>query len=327
MLASIQKIISVEPIENADRIEKVKVLGWDCVVRKNLFKPEDLCIYVEIDTIIPKYLFTEEWKDWEEFVRLKTVKMKGQISQGLVLPLFNSSFQTIVGNESDDCFNIGRDVSELLHIKKYEKAIPENMQGVVKSDFPSFLTKTDEVKIQSSEKLLNNLVNQPYYISVKIDGTSATYYKKEGIFGACSRNLELKEEENVYWTIARKYKLEEIIPDGICIQGEIAGPAIQENKLQLNEPQFFVFNIYTILGHKNWTYQEMEEFCKGNNLTFVPIIETQKQFNYSQDDLMKIADNLNYSCGNKAEGIVVRSLDQNISFKVVSNKFLLKYEE
>src|SRR4030067_1167634 len=152
-------------IEGADRIEGVEVLGWKCVVRKGQFKEGDLCIYIEIDTIIPKYLLTDNLEDKEE-IRLKTVKMKGQISQGLILPInilekyvshldiYEDHVEFTDGTAEWKTLGINVDISKNLGIKKYEKPIPLNMQGIIKGNFPGFLRKTDEVKVQSEPSLL-----------------------------------------------------------------------------------------------------------------------------------------------------------------------------
>jgi RNA ligase (TIGR02306 family) len=330
MLASVQKIISVESIPNADRIEKVKVLGWDCIVKKGLFNPGDLCIYIEIDTLIPKYLLTEDKQD-TEMIRLKTIKMKGQLSQGLVLPIdyLNKycilDWRDIVAVEK---FIVDVDVTNWLGIKKYEKSIDIELNGNPEGNFPEFITKTDEMRLQSYPEMLQLLKGKPYYITTKIDGTSATFYNKDEIFYACSRNLKIKENPNsAYWNIAYKYRIDEILPEGFCIQGEIAGPRIQQNKLGLKELELFIFNIIGLNSGKRLHLSEQEYFCSYFGLPMVDVIDRGDSFNYTFEKLMEIADNLNYPNGAKAEGIVIRSQDQSISFKVVSNKFLLKNGE
>ncbi len=329
MLASIQKILSVESIPDADRIEKVKVLGWDCVVKKNQFKEGDLCIYIEIDTIIPKYLLSENTED-TEMIRLKTVKMKGQLSQGLVLPFdYLLSYCAIETDElaGFNYFHEGDDVSNWLGIKKYEKEIPANLQGLVRGNFPGFIEKTDEIKIQSEMELIELLKGKPYYITLKIDGTSGTFYKKDGELHVCSRNLELKEGDNVYWRIAKTYKLDELLLENICIQGEIAGPGIQGNKIGLERIHLFVFNVIDLSTGKRYEAKDLFEYCNNFYLEMVPFVDMGKQFNLSFEKLMELSDELLYANEEKAEGIVVRSQDQTISFKVVSNKFLLKNKE
>jgi len=237
-LASIQTINKIFPIEGADRIEGVEVLGWKCIVRKGIFKEGDLCIYIEIDTIIPKRCLGGNPYD-EEKIRLRTVKMKGQISQGLVLEIIPEEWTGVK-------LEVGTDVTKEIPVEKYEKQIPAHLQGIIKGDFPSFLRKTDEVRIQSEPKLLEKLNGKPYYITTKLDGTSATYFKFNGEFGVCSRNLQVEKGDNIYWRMAEKYDLENIIPDGMCYQGEICGEGIQKNPLKIQGQDLFIFSIFYI---------------------------------------------------------------------------------
>lgn len=328
MLASIQKIVSVEPILNADRIEKVKVLGWDCIVKKDLFKSGDLCIYVEIDTVIPKQLLDESYEG-DEKITLKTVKMRGQLSQGLVLPLkiledmeeiFNYGEGWEWMNDDEFIVDEGQDVTDILGVIKYEKQLPPQLTGLAYGNFPSFIPKTDEIRIQSDPSLLEKLKGKEYYITTKLDGTSATFYKYQGHFGVCSRNLELKDGENVYWKMARKYKLDECLPEGFAYQGEICGPGIQKNRLNLDKPRLFIFNMFNIDEQRYFKPHDTE-------LDLVPCEETGLEFNYSLEDLLERAKGIYEGTNNRKEGIVVRSLDQSISFKVINNDFLLKDEE
>jgi RNA ligase (TIGR02306 family) len=330
-LASIQRIISVEPIPNADRIERVKVLGWDCVARKGIFKLGDLCVYIEIDSLIPKYLLTDNPED-KELIRLKTVKLKKQLSQGLVLDLESTliASKTTSGCGLSDLYHddlckgeeVGYDLTEYLGIKKYEKEIPAQLQGLIKGNFPSFIVKTDEVRIQSEPKLLELLKGKPYYISQKMNGTSATYYKLDGKFGVCSRNIELKDGENVYWKIARKYNIEDILTDGYTIQGEICGPNIQKNQIGLEDHVLYVFNYIKIKGGEKIDFTNFGWI----NPPLVPILEKGNSFNYTLEELIEMAKGT-YPSGELQEGIVVRSLDQTISFKVLNNDYLLKEGE
>src|SRR3972149_3367282 len=268
MLASMQKINKVFPIGGADRIEGVEVLGWKCVVRKGQFKEGDLCIYIEIDTIIPKYLLTDNLEDKEE-IRLKTV--------------------------------------------------------IIKGNFPGFLRKTDEVKVQSEPSLLEKLKGKPYYITTKLDGTSATYYKFNGEFGVCSRNLELEKGDNIYWRLAEKYKIEDWLPEGYAIQGEICGEGIQKNPLGIKGVNLYIFNIIKILGDIKLYCPDWQEWME-HPILFVIQEEYGDSFNYSLEELLEKARG-NYSSGKRKEGVVVRSKDQTISFKVVNNDYLLKDEE
>lgn len=351
MLASIQKVIEVAPIPNADQIERVRVLGWDVVAKKGEFIPNGLCVYIEIDTLLPR-------KEWSEFLfkhpedtqyRLRTIKLKKQISQGLVLPV-SILPETLL-------FAIGADVSNILEIQKYEKPIPVQLRGTVKGKFPSFLRKTDEVRIQSEPELLEQLKGKPYYITQKADGTSATFYNWKGIFGVCSRNLEMKNPYdnpkerfkyfwdiirrffragqrskqnprtfnlNIYWKMAEKYKIKEWLPEGYAIQAEICGPSIQGNKMGLKENKMFIFNLWDINEQK---YINPKIYEYSTDVDLVSLIKMGDEFPETTiEDLLDLAKGV-YKNEAPQEGIVIRAIDQSVSFKVVNNDFLLKYGE
>ena len=352
ILATIEKILSVEPIPGADKIDKVTVLGWDCVVRKGQFVAGELCIYIQLDTLIPKCLFTGNSDDQKEMIRLKTAKFKGQLSQGLVLklgdgntPELNAIFYSPVGTGinaagkflSDWVTSLkeGTDVSEDLGIKKYEKQIPAQLQGLVLGNFPSIFPKTDEVRIQNAPSAIQELLYKPYYITTKLDGTSSTFYKLDDHFGVCSRNMELKEGDNIYWKMAKKYNLDSILEEGFMIQGEIVGPSIQKNPLGLLEPDLFIFNVFLIKQHRYCNLREVVDFCKEHQLKMVPVVEETDSFSYTIDDLLKKATGVYPGTKNRIEGIVVRSvtdfyspsLEGRMSFKVLNNEYLLKDEE
>ncbi|MCL6258984.1 hypothetical protein M3O96_07800 [Aquiflexum sp. TKW24L] len=193
-LASFQRIKALEPIEGADSIEKATVLGWQLVVKKGEFNTGDLVIYCEIDSLLP---------DRPEFaflkprgMRIRTIRLRGQISQGICLPL------TLLPDHIDPQEDL--DLTEILGIIKYEAPIPAYLSGKVKGKFPSFIPKTDETRVQVLQKVLDKYQGVSCYISEKLDGSSATYFLKDGEFGVCSRNMELYEDnENSLWKVAR----------------------------------------------------------------------------------------------------------------------------
>jgi len=338
-LVTIQKIDEIQPIENADAIEKAKIKDWWVVVKKEQFKLGDLCIYFEIDSFLPirpefefllkgtspkKLLVNGEIR---EGIRLKTIKLRGQISQGLVLPL-----QDNLPKE------VGVDITELMGVVKYELPIPVHMSGEVKGDFPSFLPKTDEERIQNCGELLNLYKGLKCYVSSKLDGTSATFYKYNDEFGVCSRNLELKEGGTIYWRIAQELELQQKLPDLFCIQGEIVGEGIQKNPLKISKQKFYIFNVYDIKKACYLNYVEFKKFVEEMGLETVPILNDCFELNHSVEELLSIASAKSPLNPNELqEGIVIRPLiEQNaaiagvlarLSFKVISNEYLLKHEE
>jgi RNA ligase (TIGR02306 family) len=331
-LATIRQIAEVAPIENADQIERVRIDGWWCVSKKNEFKAGDSCCYFEVDSLLPTvepFLFLEnkgrkktilEGKEIEGY-RLKTIKLRGSISQGLALPL--SSFSGLPTTE------LGADVSEYLNVIKYEAPIPACLTGEVKGSFPGFIPKTDEERVQNLLDLLPLHKGHEFSMTEKVDGTSATYYKHQGEFGVCGRNWELRETEaNLYWRMARLYKLEEKLPDGIAIQAEIIGEGVQANPLKIQGQQLRLFYVYSITSSEYFSTNEMMDWAQRLEIEHVPYLGTLT-FEHTVEQLLEMANrNSSINKDRGAEGIVFRlnASGPKISFKSISNKYLLKNE-
>jgi RNA ligase (TIGR02306 family) len=337
-LATVRKIVDIQPIEGADMIELAIVDGWKVVVAKNVgHKIGDMVIYCEIDSFLPikeefEFLRKSSYKKMgdQEGFRLKTIKLRGQVSQGLILPVS-------VLNPTDTNIYVtpfeGLDVTEMLGIVKYEPPIPAELAGKVKGLFPSFIRKTDEERIQNlaSEYELFKTQNKEgvkFYVTEKLDGSSATYYFKDGIFGVCSRNLELLETEgNTFWKVARELMLEEklgTLDNNICLQGELIGEGIQGNPYKIKGQTVRFFNAFNIDTQEYLGLGEFIALINGMNLETVPVLDTNFTLPETVEDMLKVADDksvLNFSFDR--EGIVIRSADRTISFKAISNKFLL----
>jgi RNA ligase (TIGR02306 family) len=237
-------------------------------------------------------------------------------------------------------FSEGDDVTSLLKIEKYEP--PEtgcNLSGEAKGTFPSFLIKTDEERIQNIPNILEEEQGESIYVTEKIDGTSFTCYYHMGVFGVCSRNMELKETEgNIYWKMARKYQLEEkmkIYEQSLAIQGEVHGPGIQGNKYKLEEVQLRVFSMYDICEDKYLSLEDMEKICEGFELEMVPVLSRDIPLTGTVDSWIELVSNLmsRLNPAVKAEGYVVRGLNRQywsegkFSFKVINPEFLLEHGE
>jgi len=332
-LATIQKIKDLQPIPNADRIERATVLGWHVVVKKGDFQVGDYCVYCEVDSLLPE-------KPEFEFLRarkfrIKTVRLRKQISQGIAFPI--SILNGYEGVEIKE----GADVADLIGVKKYEPPRPITMGGNVKGAFPGFIPKTDEMRIQSVPDVLTRSENrgQRCYVTEKVDGTSATYYLKDGEFGVCSRNLELRESENnIHWIAARKYDIEtrlRNVDQNAALQAEIIGPKIQANKYALTEPRLMVFNLFDIDRYAYVDYEDFVAFVGKLGLETPPIL--RDDYILGEDDVDGLVQ---LSQGESIlnpkiprEGIVVRSVVESrdpeigrLSFKVVNPEFLLKFE-
>ena len=337
-LASIQIVTALELIEGADRIVKATVMGWNVVVKKDEFRIGDKCVFFEIDAILP------DGSEWAEFMRpkkfrVKTCKLRGVLSQGLAMPL------SILPELADP--EVGADVTELLKVGKYEP--PQHDGGAkfgkARGNFPHFVPKTDEIRLQSAIDLLEEIRNAgPFYISVKMDGTSGTFCYDGDEFCACSRNWKKTEDDtNVYWHVARKYKLHEVLDHEnkiYAIQGEVVGPGIQGNKPKLLELDLFVFNIYDIREGRLLGFEDFTAFCAGNGLKTVPIERIIRgkdlvTFDWSLEAWLKKAEGKYEGTDSPREGIVIRplvsayspTLRGRLSFKVINNDFLIKYGE
>jgi RNA ligase (TIGR02306 family) len=424
-LATIQTIKELLPIPGADSIELATFenIGWKCVVKKDEFQIGDKAVYFEIDSLLPltptfEFLakgntpkkMTLDGGEVVEGYRLKTVKLRGQLSQGLALPiarvfLSNHKYKIIIkeslakpritvtpdrvtlkfqseeqrkqkefialgfvvdilannkvlqsyrkADDFDDSEIVlfsdkndkhihatnffqdnNEDLSEILNIYKYEPPISPELAGIAKGNFPSFIPKTDETRIQNCWNMVQKYKDLSWYASIKYDGSSATFYKKDGEFGACSRNLELKEtESNTFWKIANKFDLKNKLPEGFAVQGEVYGEGIQKNPHKIKGTDFRVFNVYDINEGKYLDFEKMIYFVDKLNLSFAKTIKLDKINNiyYNNITNLTMQDLLDLADETGLEGLVFRPLQEindpnfgRVSFKVISNKYLLK---
>lgn len=362
-LATIQRIVSIEPIPKADKIEVATVLGWHVVVKKGEHNAGDLITYCEVDSVLPEkpeYEFLRERK-----FRIKTIKLRGQISQGLILP-------AVPG------FIVGSDVTEKLGITKYEPGGPDGestppqlkptskwvkpfmrwawfrkayawFNDHVQKDWPAFVQKTDETRIQSMAGILHNTGvvqksdggSATFIVTEKMDGCSATYCmvtartwygRKYPHFMIFSRNINVtKNKGGVYFEVAEKYGIKDKLlkiyqGHGDCaVQGEIVGPKVQGNKYGFEELHFRPFQIVFKEGKAN--YHMFTALCNIHGFDCVPILETEFILEgKTVDDLVKYATRESVEDTVPAEGVVIRSPDMRTSFKVINPEFLLKYD-
>lgn len=304
-LVTFEYITELLPIEGADKIELARVQGWQSVVKKGEYKVGDKVIFIPIDTVV-------EPADWNQFlwdkkdptksIRIKTAKLRGAISQGVVFPV------TIVASEMKE-----EELAEVLGITKYEKPIPAHLAGQVKGDFPTHLvSKTDEDNLKSNIEVLDELKEADFVeATLKIDGTSATYIKElDGSFSVCSRNLELKDtESNVHWQMARKYSIMDKLKPGYAIQGEISGPGIQGNPAGFEEVWFSVFNVINLYFRKPVDRDSWEQA-----FTDIPRVFRYWRWNKEEfaketiDSLQEFVNEVKYGNGRYVEGLVFRGI-------------------
>jgi RNA ligase (TIGR02306 family) len=331
-LATIQIVKEVRPIVGADVIEVVRINNWDVVSKKGEYKAGDFCIYCEIDSFLPikeefEFLRTSSFKKMggQEGFRLKTIRLRGQVSQGLILPI-------VVLNPPNTNIYVtpfeGLDVTEMLDIVKYEPPIPAELAGKVKGMFPSFIRKTDEERIQNLAAEYDEMKKHTYYVTEKLDGSSATFYFNNGEFSVCSRNLELLETEgNTFWKVARELDLENKLREydiNLSVQGELIGEGIQGNPYKIKGQTVRFFNLFDIDLQEYHSLNVFQQTMEVLGLETVPVLDTHFHLPETIDELLKMADSKSVLNSNfDREGIVIGSLDRKISFKVISNKFLL----
>ena len=353
-LASIQKVIKLTPINGADKIETATVLGWEVVVKKDEYKIGELCAYVQIDTIVPElpeYEFLRSRK-----FRVRTIKLRMQISQGLILP-------TPSGNWKE-----GDDVTEILRIKKYEKIdnnperyekprVPKvwykkwfylfkynflfkvfpRLKPLSRSPFPKNLVSiTDEERIQNMPQVLNQYAGKNFVVSYKLDGSSITIIHSR-VFGKskfrlCSRKFELHDKKNDWYKVFTETKFEEEViklvnyfkTDDIIVQGEAIGK-FNGNHHNLRGDEIRLFNIY--VNGKRINQKVFVEICLANNIPHCPMYK-EVVLNHSLAEVLAISEIKDFiNPLVDVEGLVWRCVEDGLSFKAINNNYLLNKGE
>lgn len=234
----------------------------------------------------------------------------------------------------------GLDVTDLLGIEKHEPPIPASIVGDARS-FSWPISKTDEIRVQSDDEygFIENLTGKPYYISLKLDGTSSTFliHPKDETFHVCGRNYSYKKNsDHSFWKIAERYNIEQGLRGlwekghRIAIQGEVVGPGIQKNPLGLPSPDLYIFNVVDIRTNTRLCLDKALTVVEQLGVKFVPILDKGSSFGYTVDDLLELAQGkyihhfASAESSQEREGIVIRSLCGEISCKAINNQFLLK---
>lgn len=340
-LATVRRIDDIRPIADADAIEVAVVGGWNVVVKKGEYNVGDLAIYCEIDSWIPHDLapFLSKGKEPREYngvrgERLRTIKLRGQLSQGLLLPLTMVNPQ--INQMKDYLDNAeGFDFTEWLNIQKWEAPIPAQLAGEVRGEFPSFIPKTDQERVQNLVDQLKVWVAQrlTWEVTEKLDGSSMTVYVNNEDEGVCSRNWNLREtESNTLWKVCRQDKLiEKIRQSGrnLALQGELIGEGIQGNPYKVKGQSFRVFDIFDIDEQRYVSPNERISLCRFHNFLHVPVLTSDLNtfgLEMTPSYLLDVAEGKSTLNTNaEREGVVFKSYeDPHISFKAISNIFLLK---
>jgi len=362
-LASVQRVSDIRPIEGRDRIEQCRINGWNVIIKKGEFDEGDLAVYVEIDSVLPEqpeYEFLRPKK-----FRIRTMKMAGVLSEGICFPL-------TVLPAREEPYVLGEDVTSLMGVTKYEpqdaeektlapaspkKTLMERLPLMRfrwyrrlfgstqkrRGGFPDEVPKTDETRIQNMPFILDDKKTE-WVATEKIDGTSATYLLRRHRrfllpdhfeFVVCSRNMNLAKGNSVYWEIAEKFGIEQMLrniiamDDWVAVQGEIIGPKIQGNKYGRTEPDFYAFNLLRPNGgRQSWRRSSSingQYTLQEYGIKWVPILDCGFILPDTVDEVLQMAHGDSEIGDTLREGIVFRSTDGVRSFKAVDPDFLIHY--
>lgn len=368
-LARVVLIDSLHPIDGADRIELAMVGGWQVVVQKGLYVPGSKAVYFEVDSLLPldhpafaslggvssKLKFTIDDKP---YARIKTMKLRKQLSQGFCVPLSEVGCDRAV---------VGWDATSHLGVIKYEAAgekalngTPGNPKaGTTALGFPKFVPKTDQTRVQNITVQFAQARDKGelFEKSFKLDGSSLTaFIKDDETIGVASRNVgfrvhdetipfftavkkflqgkgwkrTIKADDNAFTQMAEKAGLlTALLNDGrnIAIQGEMVGPSIQKNFEGVAENEFYCYDIYLIDEQAYMLPTERHQFCIEHGIKHVPLASSHA-VTLPADVATAIADADGPSGlkGKYREGFVYKSMERDFSFKVISNAYLLKEE-
>lgn len=339
-LATFEIIESIRDIEDREFIGVGTVLGYEIVIRKEEFKVGDWCVLIPIDTIIdttnPWFSFLKPDKG-NTTLRIKTIKLGGEYSQGLAVPL--TRFTNIPNPDHLTIEELNSiDLGEILGVTKYEKELEMPTPSGTFIDFPvKYIPITDEDNLKTKKRIIKELINKEVLITKKIDGSSMTLIWDDELFICASRRISLicyigdlieYEYESAMVNYIKTNNLRNLFRGRkIVLQGEFTGPKINGNRMKLTKIHYYVFTVYE--NEEYYKYFDMYSLCLHNGLDIVPLIqELYITEETTIQDFQIIADNVMYG-DNKGEGIVVRPLipfksnilNKNCSFKVISRKY------
>jgi RNA ligase (TIGR02306 family) len=328
-------------------------------VKKGEFKEGDLCVYCEIDSVLPERPEFEFLRPRN--FRIRTAKLRGQVSQGIAFPIsilkhvgtiepwpsFKPGVPPLLMHPEVNGLKFtkiveGEDVTEVLGVTKYDPPIPAELSGVVKGKFPSHSIKTDEERIQNLKDNFDKYRQERWFVTEKLDGSSMTCFIYENEFGISSRNLTLKENDtNSLWKVARQLEIEGRMREymirnnleALTLQGEIIGEGIQKNKYKLKGQTVKLFRAFDPMKYQFFPYGQFMVMMLDMDLDTVPILETDFELPETYEELIAYADGRSALADTAREGIVFVAKNPSysdsgrLSFKVISNKFLLKHGE
>lgn len=371
-LVTLRQIAAINPIPGADAIEVATVDGWQVVVKKGEYSVGQIVVYFEIDSVLPagrpefEFLMArsrrinpvikkDETYDVIDGHRLRTIKLRGQVSQGLIIPL-NERDQLLHSpqdghsvlfyikedslGEYYDRRTMEDDLSDIFGVEKYEKQVPAHLAGLCRGNYPGWLPKTDQERVQN----LRDLPDGPYIYEEKMEGSSMTVYHDSERLGVTSRNLDLiiEQEGNTFVDVAKASGLFAALeafhtdyPEAkVAIRGELIGPSIQGNIYQLSKHRFHIFDVW--IDNRYLTVEERFDFlfdyasdCNHEVVDCARVMGTINPSELGVAGIVELANGNSQLYPTPREGLVFKSviIDRhgNVpSFKAISPEYLLK---
>jgi RNA ligase (TIGR02306 family) len=353
-LVTIRTISEIRQIANADNIELAIVDGWQSVVKKSEFSVGQSVVYFEIDSWVPHDIapFLSNLKSPKSFNgvignRLRTIRLRGAMSQGLIMPM------SILDGYS---INFDEDIAEQIGVQKWERESGQGFNAQKRCEWDQRIPKTDEERVQNtSEYIVDFMRDNDFEVTEKLEGSSMSVYHStiDDTLHVCSRNVDLLESDTcAFWNAVTREmrKFCKYNPDYV-LRGELIGCGVQGNiyKLPAGSRVFKLYSIYSIASGKYISPQKRHKIAQTQNIAHVPVISIllksadaaiENAYNmpnmYTTFPAIESAEHaikllLSYAeiksglnANQLAEGIVLKSMTNgNIHFKAVSNKYLL----
>lgn len=371
VLARVVRIDDVKTHPNADSLDLALVGGWQCVIKRGEYKAGDLAIYIEVDSMVPMDNPVFEFlrgrnmveKDGKEYSRIKTMKLRKELSQGLIVPVDTAGLPNLKENQ---------DLTDQMGILKYVKPSEQaainggnkgDRTGTSKLGFPNFIPKTDQARVQNIKMAYESAYTkgEKFEVTFKLDGSSLTIWHKDGDTGVASRNVGfrledekigfftavknffkghgwkrvIKKDSNHFTAMAEELDLGKRLREfglNIALQGELVAPNIQGNFEGVDKPEYFVYDIYNISESRYYLPEERLATLNtlnskgGVKIKHVPVYLWNVGVPAEMESVIKMASGESALNGKYREGLVFKSMSRDFSFKVISNEYLLKEE-
>lgn len=316
-----ETIKEIRAIEGADLIEAATLADKDFwfVVAKGSFKTGQQCVYFPIDSILPDDLILKLGLvgklAGKQHNRVKTKKLRGQVSQGIVAD------PEVLGVS----MNSSRPLHLTLGVTKYEP--PEVLEKTCRLvSLPDGMSKYDIESVDRHPIEALELFKQPVWVSEKLEGTNVGLLVEADKDRLCTRLHEIVEIEgfqHTHWKTARRglldlgHEIRSVLGQDVILYGELIGPKIQGNIYGLSEHRILLYDIKMRYGG----YLGVEEFMALVPEDFrVPVLFEGDlvlwtgQMNFDPKILKVMSDGESkLTAGVAREGIVIKPLVETAS--------------